>query len=100
MPFDQLFPRSFTEPAIRAYAPALSGVYGLSNSARWLYIGESGNIQESLLAYCRDSTSTPADTRPSGFVFEVCGPALRSARRQRLIQEYSPAANLQRRQRP
>lgn len=100
MPFDQLFPRSLTAPNIRAYAPAQSGVYGVSNSARWIYIGETDNIQAALLSWCQDSAAAPDSSRPSGFVFEVCVPSVRASRQSRLVQEYSPSANAQRRPRP
>ena len=54
MPFNQLIPRRFTLDAINMYAPVTSGVYGLSNSREWIYIGETDNIQGSLLAHLKD----------------------------------------------
>jgi hypothetical protein len=100
MPFSQVFPRSLTAPVIRAFAPALPGVYGVSNAARWLYIGATDNIQEALLAYCQQSPSGPISNRPSGFVFEVCERSMRSDRQTRLIAEYSPSGNASRGRRP
>ena len=87
MPFDRNFPRTFSAPSIRQYAPAYSGVYGLSNARGWVYIGESDNIQESLLAHL----SAAGDA--TGFVFEICDPALRAKRWDRLIHEYEPVRN-------
>lgn len=93
MPFSPFFPRSFSATGIRDGAPAASGVYGLSNSSRWIFIGETDNIQAALLAYLAESTALPTSNRPSGFVFELCDRAARGARLHRLIGEYSPSAN-------
>lgn len=87
MPFDRNFPRSFSALSIRQHAPAYSGVYGLSNARGWLYIGESDNIQESLLAHLSSAEEA------TGFVFEICDPSMRAMRQDRLIFEYEPARN-------
>ncbi len=87
MPFDRNYPRSFSALSIRQHAPAYSGVYGLSNARGWVYIGESDNIRESLLAHL------PSAGDATGFVFEICEPAVRAQRQGRLIQEYQPARN-------
>ena len=87
MPFDRNFPRSFSAVSIRQHAPAYSGVYGLSNARGWVYIGESDNIHESLLAHLISAEEA------TGFVFETCTPAMRARRQDRLIQEYEPARN-------
>jgi len=44
MPFDQSIPQPLTPVAVNAHAPTASGVYGLSNSREWVYIGETDNI--------------------------------------------------------
>ena len=92
MPFSQMFPRSFTATSILAHAPTLPGVYGVSNSARWITVAESDNLQQTLLDLCEDSLSLPDTDRPSGFVFEVCQRATRAERCHRLTQEYLPAS--------
>ena len=51
MPFNQFTPRNFTNDAVLTYAPVMSGVYGISNAHEWIYIGESDNIQNSLLKF-------------------------------------------------
>lgn len=93
MPFDQIIPRPFTPSAIRTYAPAVSGVYGISNERKWIYIGATPNIQSALLAHLADSSTSLMKSEPSGFVFEVCDEAGRLRRQDRLVFEYEPTVN-------
>jgi hypothetical protein len=93
MPFEQLIPRPFTSNAVRIYAPAVSGVYGISNAREWIYIGLADNIQGALLAHLEESDTSLMKREPAGFVFEVCAGASRPARRNRLILEYGPSCN-------
>ncbi|HYV62135.1 MAG TPA: hypothetical protein VE958_05645 [Bryobacteraceae bacterium] len=95
MPFNQFIPRSFTPVAIQTYAPIVSGVYGISNAREWIYIGETDNIQGSLLTHLQDLQTSLMKREPTGFVFEVCDQARRSARQDRLVLEYEPACNRQ-----
>lgn len=90
MPFDHLIPRPFTTGAIHAYAPAVSGVYGISNAREWIYIGEADDIRGALLSHLQDSVMS---RRPTGFVFEICERAKRPGRQDRLVLEYEPACN-------
>lgn len=90
MPFFDFRARSFTESAIRSLAPAASGVYGLSNSRRWLYIGATGNIQEALLEHFRHPEDSLLKQRPTGFTFEACDSESRNARHDVLVIEYNP----------
>ena len=55
MPFEQVVPYPLTTGAIRTYAPATSGVYGISNAQEWIYIGETDNIQGALLTHLQQS---------------------------------------------
>lgn len=95
MPFEQRFPRSFNAASVREHAPQVSGVYGISNAAEWLYIGESDNIQGTLLAHLLDPQNPLFGKRPTGFVFEICARAGRPARQDRLVLEYEPVCNRQ-----
>ena len=93
MPFSQFTPRNFKEDAIRTYAPMTSGVYGLSNAREWIYIGETDDIQGALLTHLKELESPLMKREPTGFVFEVCDPAWRLSRQDRLVAEYGPACN-------
>jgi hypothetical protein len=93
MPFEEFTPHSFTAASVRAHAPAASGIYGVSNARQWIYIGETDNIQDSLLHDLRQSGSAILTKRPTGFVFEFCVPERRLGRQSRLISEYAPACN-------
>jgi len=93
MPFEQLTPRPFTPGAIATYAPAVSGVYGISNAHEWIFIGQTDDIKGSLLEHLQDLSTSLMKRQPAGFVFEVCQGARRSARQDRLVLEYEPACN-------
>jgi hypothetical protein len=93
MPFNQLIPQPLTMMMVYAQAPAVSGVYGISNSREWIYIGETENIRGALLAHLQDSSASVMQRQPTGFVFEVCDQMRRPARQDRLVQEYEPTCN-------
>lgn len=93
MPFNQFVPRPFDPAAIKTYAPNQSGVYGISNAAEWIYIGESDDIRSSLLGHLYESGTALMNRQPTGFVFEVCDRGQRTTRQDRLVQEYGPKCN-------
>lgn len=93
MPFNQLIPQALTPVIVYAQAPTASGVYGISNAREWIYIGETDNIRGALLAHLQDSSAPVMQRQPTGFVFEVCERANRSARQDRLVFEYEPRCN-------
>ncbi len=93
MPFEEFTPRSFTAVSVRANAPAASGIYGVSNAREWIFIGQTDNIRASLLHELHLSDSAILKRYPTGFVFELCVPAERLARQNRLIFEYGPVCN-------
>jgi hypothetical protein len=95
MPFNQFTPRNFNSDAVQMYAPIRSGVYGISNAREWIYIGETDNIQSSLLSHLHDINTSLMKRQPTGFVFEVCDQAQRPSRQSRLVSEYGPACNLE-----
>jgi hypothetical protein len=93
MPFDRFVPHAFSLVSVQRNAPALSGVYGLSNAQEWIFVGETDDIQATLLGHLQE-TRTPVLARvPTGFIFELCVPCNRLVRQERLIQEYHPACN-------
>lgn len=93
MPFDQLIPRSLSAAAVRIYAPAASGVYGISNEREWIYIGETDSIQDALLMHLLAPNTSMMKRQPTGFVFEVCDKAWRPGRQNSLVLEYEPVCN-------
>jgi hypothetical protein len=93
MPFSPPMPRSFTAASVRANAPVLPGVYGISNAREWIYIGQADNIQAALLNHLRGVETPVLDRQPTGFIFEVCELALQPGRLDRLVREYNPVCN-------
>ena len=93
MPFDHFLPRTLTVWSVRANAPAASGIYGVTNAREWIYIGQTDNIQASLLTHLHESDSALMKKQPTGFVYELCDPGGRSARQDRLVFEYEPTCN-------
>ncbi len=93
MPFEQFIPRQFTAGGVQAYAPRESGVYGISNSREWIFVGEADNIQGALLNHLQDIQTPLMKRGPVGFVFEVCDRTRRLTRHDRLVQEYGPVCN-------
>jgi hypothetical protein len=93
MPFNQLIPRPFTSDGVQMYAPAASGVYGISNAREWIFIGETADIQGALLAHVQELHTSLMKRNPTGFVFEICDQARRPSRQDRLVVEYGPICN-------
>lgn len=93
MPFEQTIPRSFNPDAVQMYAPASAGLYGISNSREWIYIGEAENIRAALLAHLQDLGAPLMKRQPTGFVFESSNGPGRAMRQDRLILEYEPFCN-------
>lgn len=93
MPFDAFIPRPFTPSAVHTYAPIASGVYGISNAREWIYIGDTDNIQDALLGHLGEVENPIGKKQPTGFVFEICERAMRTARQDRLVLEYEPTCN-------
>ena len=91
MPFEQITPRPFTPNGIYTYAPAATGVYGLSNAQKWIYIGRASDIRRALLDHLQDPAMM--ENQPRGFVFEVCDAARCLSRQDRLVLECEPICN-------
>jgi len=95
MPFEQPIPRALTLQSVCFYAPTTSGIYGMSNAREWIYIGETDDIQGALFHHLQDLHTSLMKRQPTGFVFETCDGARRSARQDRLVLEYEPVCNRQ-----
>jgi hypothetical protein len=93
MPFSNKVPQAFTPSSVRFYAPAVPGIYGLSNALHWVYIAYADDIRNALMQHLKERGTTLALSEPSGFVFEVCEAASQAGRCDRLIAEYAPRCN-------
>ena len=92
MPFEQITPRPFTPAGVHTYAPATSGLYGISNARQWLYIGSADDIRAALLDHFNQDSGLMAK-QPTGFVFEICNAGHCSTRQNHLVLEYEPVCN-------
>ncbi len=92
MPFVPFYPRKFSSSSVSMHAPAAPGVFGITNSRKWLLIGEADDIRAALLSHLAP-TSPLKGMDPTGFVFEVCRASARSSRQERLVEEYAPLCN-------
>lgn len=93
MSFMQHGARLFSETSIRNNAPETSGVYGISNAAEWIFIGETSNIQASLMEHLEETNTRLANRKPTGFTYEKCSPAERIQRQDALVRQYEPFCN-------
>jgi hypothetical protein len=91
MPFEQGAPMSFTAISVQNNAPDSSGVYGLSNSREWIFIGEANNIRNALLGHLREASGLPASRKPRGFSYELSPAVQRVSRRNQLARELTPS---------
>jgi hypothetical protein len=93
VPFPQENVFALTSNSVRAHAPSASGVYGIFNRIQWIYVGESGDIQQRLLAHIEDTEAGIKRFVPTGFVFELQPEASRAARRDTLSRELPVECN-------
>ena len=90
MPWNGSSRFNFNQLAVNANAPATSGVYALFNDGKWIYFGESENIQVRLTQHINNETNLcVARNRPQFFAFQLVAGALqRKARQNALILEF------------
>lgn len=93
MPFENHGNRAFNQVSIGKNAPPASGVYGLSNSRQWLYVGETADIQGELLKHFRQPSAFLRGHNPSGFTYELSSAESRVARQDQLVSELEPIGN-------
>jgi hypothetical protein len=93
VPFENHGNRSFTACSVDRNAPAASGVYGLSNSRQWLYVGATANIQAKLREHLQHPSAFLSEHSPSGFTFELSSTECRLARQNQLVVELEPVGN-------
>jgi excinuclease UvrABC nuclease subunit len=93
MPFEQFGALMFTATSVERNAPASSGVYGLSNSREWIYVGESGDIRAQLLRHLHEQGTSLREKSATGFTYELCSATERIARQNQLVRELEPVCN-------
>ena len=93
VPFANHGNRSFTMISVDKNVPAASGVYGLSNASRWLYVGETANIHAELFKHLQHPNTFLRGHRPSGFTYELSSEQHRAERRNQLVLELEPIGN-------
>jgi excinuclease UvrABC nuclease subunit len=93
VPFEGYGGFAFSPVSVQRNAPALPGVYGLSNASEWIYVGAAGNIQAALLAHLQETGTRLKSFSPKGFTFEVCDAEHAAMRHSRLVGELAPPCN-------
>lgn len=84
---------SWNHASIVANAPHSSGVYAIFNPQKWIYVGESGDLQARLLEHFNGDNACITRNVPMGFQFEVVAANQRVARQNQLILALSPVCN-------
>ena len=74
-------------------APEASGVYTIFSAARWVYVGESDDIRQSLFRHLNESAPCMARFGPLSFSFELIPAGERVARCRTVATELKPACN-------
>jgi len=94
MPWDGSYGFLFTRDTIVRNAPACSGLYALFTSDAWVYIGESDDMQRSLLEHFSESGPEWTARYPGlAFGFRGMPAGERAACLQALVVELRPAGN-------
>ena len=82
-----------TYAGVREKAPNVSGVYTIYTSTRWVCVGESDDIRQSLFRHLNEPNGCMNRFSPLSFSFGLALAAERVARQQGLIAELKPACN-------
>jgi hypothetical protein len=83
----------FAYQAVQEKAPNASGVYTIYTSQRWVHVGESDDIRQSLLRHLNEPPACMARYGPLSFSFETVPAVERLLRQQALVTELMPACN-------
>jgi hypothetical protein len=81
----------FTFEAVREKVPNASGLYTIYTAGRWVYVGESDDIRQSLFQHLNEPSASMNRFGPLSFSFELAPAAERTGRRHALISELEPA---------
>ncbi len=91
MPYEDNDTFAFGYRAVQDKAPNMSGVYTIFTSRRWLYVGESEDVKESLFRHLNEPSACIARLGPLSFAFEVVPAAERVGRQRALVAALAPA---------
>ena len=80
-----------TFEAVRRKAPSASGVYAIYTARRWVYVGGSDNIQQSLFRHLNEPDACISRFGQLSFSFQLAPADERQARQHALIVELEPA---------
>jgi predicted GIY-YIG superfamily endonuclease len=93
MPWRQSESYPFTREGIEENAPSAGGVYVLFDQQRFVYVGETDNIQRSLARHLDGDNAWISAWAPPLFSYELHPAPTRVARQAALIRELKPACN-------
>jgi hypothetical protein len=82
-----------TRSSVNRNAPEQSGVYGLLNPDRWIYIGHAANIRTALLNYLSGQMPSALQWQPRYFTFETLPYKERIVRHRELVAQNQPVCN-------
>ena len=85
----------FTHRAVMETAPKASGVYSIFNSKRWVHVGGSDDIQQSLFSLLNEPNPCLERFSPLSFSFAPLPPAERAARLETMVAARNPACTLE-----
>jgi hypothetical protein len=95
MPFANPNRYAYTELCVEKHCPAASGVYVLYSTGgfTWevIYVGESGDIRESLLGHLRGEVPCIAQRQPTAYMYELLDGEQRLRRHDEMMSLYDPA---------
>ena len=84
----------FTHRAVLEKAPKASGVYSIFTARRWVYVGETADLQQSLFRHLNEQTPCLQRYGPLSFSFAVALPSDRKAQLDAMIAARSPACTI------
>lgn len=82
---------SFTYFSIFLHAPVKPGIYAIRSANRWIYVGETDNIRESLHRHVQGDNPWIAVWEPSAFCYEMCLDDSRVQKKNQLVAQLRPA---------
>src|SRR5687768_11165786 len=82
---------TFTHRAVTDNAPKASGVYCIFTAKRWVHLGESDDVRQSLFDHLNDPAVCLQESEPLSFSFALLPAAERSAALAELMAARPPA---------